>query len=149
MKETEGNEHIDFFSQDTILDYIDGRLSEQDHALFEQQIEQDEMLQLAVEGIKGFYTEEQKDRPYLETLMTQSEENLKQALVAAENAPKPKVVALNSRRRNIIGISIAACVALLMVFSLPRLLDNVDSKEQNTAEAKPTIQKTTPDPKPE
>lgn len=148
MKETEGNEHIDFFSQDTILDYIDGRLSEQDHALFEQQIEQDEMLQLAVEGIKGFYTQEQKDRPYLETLMTQSEENLKQALVAAENAPE-KVVALNSRRRNIIGISIAACVALLMVFSLPRLLDNVGSEAQKTADVKPTIQKTTPDPKPE
>ncbi|OJJ19990.1 hypothetical protein BKI52_16065 [marine bacterium AO1-C] len=151
MKETEGNEHIDFFSQDTILDYIDGRLSTQDNALFEQQMQEDEMLQLAVEGIKGFYTEEQKDRPYLETLMTQSEENLKQALVEVENAPK--VVALNARRnRKIIGISIAACVALLMVFSLPGLLDNgkaTPSKEEiavTTTNPEKTTQKT-PEPK--
>ncbi len=133
MKEIEGNEHIDFFSQDTILDYIDGRLSEQDKALFEQQMQEDEMLQLSVEGIKGFYSEEQKGRPYLESLMTQSEENLKQALVEVENAPT--IVALNTKRRNrnIIGISIAACVALLMVFSLPRLLDDTQT-DQNASE---------------
>ncbi|HAS43801.1 MAG TPA: hypothetical protein DCS93_25190 [Microscillaceae bacterium] len=152
MKETEGNEHIDFFSQDTILDYIDGRLSTQDNTLFEQQMQEDEMLQLAVEGIKGFYTEEQKDRPYLETLMTQSEENLKQALVEVENAPK--VVALNTKRRNrkIIGISIAACVALLMVFSLPGLLDNKDAKPTKNEIAVTTtnpeeVKPKTPEPK--
>ena len=77
MKDIEGNEHIDYFSQDTILNYIDGRLSKEEASLFEQQMQQDETLQLTVEGIKGFYTQEQKDRPYLENLMVESEGALK------------------------------------------------------------------------
>lgn len=129
MKDIEGNEHIDYFDQDTILDYIDGRLSAEDTALFEQQMQQDETLQLTVEGIKGFYAQEQKDRPYLENLMTQSEESLRGALASAET----KTVALAARRRNVIGISIAACVALLMVFSIPLLLDNSTQEKTNEA----------------
>lgn len=122
MKEIEGNEHIDYFSQDTILDYIDGKLSKEEANLFEQQMQQDETLALAVEGIKGFYAQEQKERPYLENLMIESEASLKDALVKEET----KMVLLASRRRKIIGMSLAACVALLMVFGVPRLLDNAD-----------------------
>lgn len=125
MKDIEGNESMDYFSQDTILDYIDGRLSEEDAASFELQMQQDETLQLAVEGIRGFYAAEQKDRPYLENIMSESEEALKGALAKAE----AKTVALAARRRNIAGISIAACVALLMVFSLPHLLNNAESTQ--------------------
>lgn len=128
MKDIEGNEHIDYFDQDTILDYIDGRLSAEDTALFEQQMQQDETLQLTVEGLKGFYAQEQKDRPYLENLMVESEEALRGTLANAET----KTVAL-ARRRNIVGISIAACVALLMVFSVPFLLDSTGA--ENTSKA--------------
>ncbi|WP_299460986.1 hypothetical protein [uncultured Microscilla sp.] len=129
MKDIGGNEHIDYFDQDTILDYIDGRLSDEDRALFEQQMQQDETLQLTVEGIKGFYADEQKDRPYLENLMNESEEALRGTLANAE----AKTVALAARRRNVIGISVAACVALFMVLSVPRLLDNTKDKSSNEA----------------
>lgn len=124
MKDIEGNEHIDYFDQDIILDYIDGRLSAEDTALFEQEMQQDETLQLTVEGLKGFYAQEQKDRPYLENLMVESEEALRGTLANAET----KTVAL-AHRRNIIGISAAACVALLMVFSIPFLLDSTSSEK--------------------
>lgn len=122
MKEIEGNEHIDYFSQNIILDYIDGKLSREETNLFEQQMQQDETLALAVEGIRGFYAQEEKERPYLENLMVESEASLKDILVKEET----KMVSLARRRRKVIGISLAACVALLMVFSVPRLLDNAD-----------------------
>jgi anti-sigma-K factor RskA len=131
MKDIEGNEHIDYFDQDIILDYIDGRLSAEDTALFEQQMQQDETLQLTVEGLKGFYAQEQKDRPYLENLMVESEEALRGTLANTQ----AKTVAL-ARRRNIVGISVAACVALLMVFSIPLLLDSTGAeKTSKTANA--------------
>lgn len=122
------NENIDYFSQETILDYIDGRLAKRETLMFEQQLKQDETLALAVEGIKGFYIQEQQNRSYLENLMAESEISLKNTLANVGS----KTVALASRRRGIVGISIAACIALLMVFTLPHLLNNVDKNTQAT-----------------
>lgn len=126
MKNIEGYEQTDYFSQETILDYIDGRLSPRETIAFEQQMQQDESLQLAVDGIKGFYLQEQKDRGYLENMLVNSEEALK-GVIAQENTKMVKLAA--RRRQNIMGITMAACVALLMVFSVPYLLDNVNKDE--------------------
>ena len=133
MKDIDGNEHMgyfepDYFNQEIILDYVDGRLSEVDAALFEQHMQQDEALLLAVEGIRGFYAEEQTDRHYLETLMNHSEQALKEAMV--QTAIKPKVMALTHRKRWL-GITVAACVAVLMVFSLPQLFKATDTSKGN------------------
>ena len=135
MKDIDDNENTDYFepdyfSQEMILDYIDGRLSQIDAALFEQHMQQDETLLLAVEGIREFYAEEQKDRFYFESLMSHSETGLKEALV--QEAVKPKVVALATRRRWL-GIVAAACVAILVVFSLPQLFPNTSNKGQKAA----------------
>lgn len=135
MKDIDDNENTDYFepdyfSQEMILDYIDGRLSQIDAALFEQHMQEDETLLLAVEGIRDFYADEQKDRFYLEGLMSHSETGLKEALM--QEAVKPKVVALATRRRWL-GIAVAACVAILMVFSLPQLFPKTSNKGQKTA----------------
>lgn len=122
------NENIDYFSQETILDYIDGRLAKKETLMFEQRLTQDKTLALAVEGIKGFYIQEQQNRSYLENLMLESEVSLKNTLANVG----PKTVALASKRRGIVGISIAACIALLMVLSLPHLLNNVDKNTKAT-----------------
>jgi len=133
MKDIDGNEHMDYFepdyfSQEMILDYVDGRLSEVDAALFEQHMQQDEALLLAVEGIREFYTEEQTDRHHLETLMNHSEHALKEAMV--QTAIKPKVIALTHRKRWF-GIAAAACVAILMVFTLPQLFKAASTPQGN------------------
>ena len=125
MKDIDGNEHMgyfepDYFSQEMILDYVDGRLSRVDAALFEQQMQQDETLSLAVEGIRGFYTEEQKDRYDLEALMTHSAVALKATLSQPSKASIPKTVPLTYRKQWF-GVMAAACVAILMVFSLSQL----------------------------
>ncbi|OJJ16337.1 hypothetical protein BKI52_34155 [marine bacterium AO1-C] len=131
MKDIDGNEHTgyfepDYFSQEMILDYVDGRLSKVDKALFEQHMQQDETLLLAVEGIRGFYIEEQKDRYDLEALMTHSETALKETMVQAAIAPK--VVDLAHRKRWF-GIAAAACVAILMVISLPQLFKKAGTSQ--------------------
>ena len=144
MKKIEGYEQTDYFSQEIILDYIDGRLSPEATAAFEQQMQEDEALQLAVEGIRGFYFQEQKDRTYLEDLLANSEDALKGAL-ARENAQVVKLAA--RRRQNMMGIAMAACVALLMVFSVPYLLNQVEKKEsaKGIAVVKPQADKAAPE----
>ncbi|EAY25703.1 caspase family protein [Microscilla marina] len=128
MKNTDAYEQTGYFSEAIILDYIDGKLSAKDQALFEQQMQQDGDFQLAVNGIRGFYLKEHKDRLYLEGLFQESENAIKGAI---EHSQTISAKISHRKKQSLWGVAVAAAVALFMIVSLPRLFDKVQHA-QNT-----------------
>lgn len=126
MKNTEDCEQKNYFSETTILDYIDGKLPAKEEALFEQKMLQDSEFQLAVNGIRTFYLKEHQSRAYLENLLNKNEGNIQEAIKQAATTS----VRLNQRqhKQRLWAIALAACVALIVVVTLPTLFQQVQTK---------------------
>ncbi len=122
MKNTDAYEQTGYFSEAIILDYIDGKLSAKDQVLFEQQMQQDGDFQLAVNGIRGFYLKEHKDRLYLEGLLQESENTIKGAIKHSQTI---SARISHRKKQSLWGVAVAATVAFFMIVSLPRLFDQV------------------------
>lgn len=142
MKNTDDCEQTNYFSQATILNYIDGKLSPKEEALLEQKMLQNNDFQLAVNGIRNFYLREHKSRAYLESLLQENEVIVKEAI---KHSNTRSYQLAQKRKQQLQGMAIAACVALLMVISLPQLfrqIPNVSTDVQNQPKVL-ALQKTT------
>lgn len=125
MKNTEDCEQTNDFSETTILDYIDGKLPAKEEALFEQKMLTDNEFQLAVNGIRTFYLKEHQSRAYLENLLNENKGNIKE--VIKQTTTTSVGLAQHQRKQRLRAIAVAACVALMVVVTLPALFRQVQN----------------------
>jgi hypothetical protein len=125
MRNTEGCEQTNYFSETTILDYIDGKLPAKEEALLEQKMLQDREFQLAVNGIRTFYLKEHQSRAYLENLLNQNEGSIREMI--QHRAAVSGKTALYRRKQRLRAMAVAACVALMVAVTLPTLFRQVQT----------------------